>query len=360
MAVYKYVSKELITYLKDMYGITNTDKVSAKIVTKEFDCNGFIRDGEEIDDTFKIPKNLIVFTAKNGTNITPNAKKESKTDTGYRYLFFVKGDTGETVPTPSSKGIYIKKSLVNAKCWVCKPDGDDNGNIISFSDFKDTNAYGFLNNEEVKNYKNFESIGSIEGKRDYKILSNNNRPFVIENSKTGLDGIKFFIAYNVSDDMLQRQKRDYYVIVKDFDERKIIGKGTIFVHSDSIPMSGGFDIPEHSLIVMDMTEIEKMAKDFAAGSTDYLFMGESKTINELGNKLVQSCNCTIDNTGLKCHTLLPNFATAFACKIGAMFQGWFNTFNGETGNTSVEGQMKDFKYNFNADELKKINESRIE
>ena len=63
----RYVSREFIDYIKDTYGITSTDKTPALITIKNFQCHAFKDlNGDDIAETFDIPKDLIVFTEKNG------------------------------------------------------------------------------------------------------------------------------------------------------------------------------------------------------------------------------------------------------------------------------------------------------
>ena len=193
MTVYKYVSDKLIRYLNEMYGIINVDKVPAKIVTKEFECNGFVKDGEEVDGMVNIPKNLIVFTSVNGTSISKNAKSKSKTDNNYRYLGFVTKD-GKTVTAPSSgeKGSIIKESDVTSKGNTCDAENDLNQNIISFDTFKRPNN-NFVTKEESEEL-DFDDIESLNREsKGYKVYGK----YTVDGLKTlsSLNGYSFYVIY---------------------------------------------------------------------------------------------------------------------------------------------------------------------
>lgn len=349
MAVYKYVSDKLIRYLNEMYGIINVDKVPAKIVTKEFECNGFVKDGEEVDGMVNIPKDLIVFSSVNGTSISKNAKNKSKTDNNYRYLGFVTKD-GKTVTAPSSgeKGSVIKESDFISKCNICGIVNNLNQNIISFNIFKKP-SNNFVTEKESEKL-NFNDIESLDrANKGYKVYGK----YTVDGLKTlsSLNGYSFYVIYPNSDrhKFLQENSKRYYIVTPDDAQATgLSGIGTIFVHDENGIQTAGRkaeDIEGRSVVFIDIKNVEKLASNVAAGTNEYLFMGASEVVKDLAADLKNIAGCSSDETGipLKVGSGMSNI---FACKIGAMFNSWFNK---NSDKMSSSGDAKNFKYQFNND-----------
>lgn len=341
---YKRVSEDLLDYMKDMYGVINTDTIPAKIVMEEFDCNGFINNaGEEVDPrtTVRFPKGVVILTNKNGSKISIGKKGETTTNKKYPFDVIIDGKTSVSHAN-TNKTMSIYYSDIQKMTFADYETSSDYCSSII-----DVNIFNKLlkvigNDTELNDIKNIFAIYSAELKSAFRtklglefVFDDSGELYNITNSQlaTNLNGVSYFILRIIDPDKLKLIKDEVvralssvrFIIVADKSGINSSTNG-IFIVNDNYTIKskeGSLLIHRNSLVFMEsIDQVKKINSDIANGSENFVFLINTNdtAFDKFKNNLTTVTNCNDDTTSIP---VLENIVS-YICQFGRMFYNFLS------------------------------------